>query len=41
VEMATLLNISKQSVTNTRASVAKKLFGQEKASILNENLKNL
>ena len=41
VEMATLLGTSKQSVTNARASVAKKLFGQEKASILNECLKKL
>jgi hypothetical protein len=39
--MATLLGTSKQSVTNARASVAKKLFGQEKASILNECLKKL
>ena len=41
VEMATLLGTSKQSVTNARASVAKKLFGKEKASILNECLKKL
>ena len=41
VEMATILNTSKQIVTNTRASAARKLFGVDKASILTEKLKKL
>ena len=41
VEMATLLGTSKQSVSNARASAAKKLFGVEKAPVLDECLKKL
>ena len=37
-EMATLLNVRKQSVTNARASSAKKLFGLSSTYELDEHL---
>lgn len=37
-EMQILLNTSSQSITNTKAKVNKKLFGQDGAAMLYKNL---